>query len=88
MGHDRLFGILNHDAIQKSLKLALDTLDERSREILVRRFGLMGHSVETLEQIAHRFHLTSERIRQLEAIALRKLRQPESNRYLEDLRMS
>ena len=79
---------LNHDAIQKSLQLALGTLDERSREILVRRFGLMGHSVETLEQIAQRFHLTSERIRQLEAIALRKLRQPESNRYLEDLRMS
>jgi DNA-directed RNA polymerase sigma subunit (sigma70/sigma32) len=51
----------------------------------MRRFGLLGHSVETLEQVAKHFGLTGERIRQLEAIALRKLRKPESNSLLDNI---
>ncbi|MBO4619492.1 MAG: sigma-70 family RNA polymerase sigma factor [Victivallales bacterium] len=66
-------------------KTVLEVLEPREREILMRRFGLLGHSVETLEQVAKHFGLTGERIRQLEAIALRKLRKPESNSLLDDI---
>lgn len=72
--------------LQHTLQLALDTLDPRSREILSRHFGLMGRKAETLDQIAKSFNLTSERIRQIETIALRQLRRPEANRYLDELR--
>ena len=66
-------------------KSVLEVLEPREREILMRRFGLLGHSVETLEQVAKHFGLTGERIRQLEAIALRKLRKPESNSLLDNI---
>lgn len=74
------------DTLRSSLFKALETLDPREREILICRFGLLNHPIETLEQLANRFAVTSERIRQLETNALRKLRRPEANRFLEDLR--
>ena len=51
----------------------LRELDERSRDILVRRYGLHGSISETLEQIAERYDLTRERIRQLESKALKNV---------------
>lgn len=72
--------------VKNSLRMALGTLEEREREILIRRFGIMGQPVETLDQIAARFKLTSERIRQIETSALRKLRTPKANRFLDELR--
>ncbi|MBR6471587.1 MAG: sigma-70 family RNA polymerase sigma factor [Victivallales bacterium] len=74
-----------NDGGRDATRTVLDTLDPREREILIRRFGLLGHTVETLEQVAKHFGLTGERIRQLEAIALRKLRKPESNSLLDSL---
>ena len=49
--------------------------------MIVRRFGLDDHPCETLEQIGRRLNLTSERIRQIEAMALRKLRDPDKNKF-------
>ncbi|MBR4125384.1 MAG: sigma-70 family RNA polymerase sigma factor, partial [Victivallales bacterium] len=74
-----------HDGGHNVTKTVLGVLEPREREILMRRFGLLGHSVETLEQVAKHFGLTGERIRQLEAIALRKLRKPESNSLLDNI---
>ncbi len=51
----------------------LEELDERSRDILRRRYGLCGDVPETLEQIAERYGRTRERIRQLESKALKKM---------------
>jgi RNA polymerase primary sigma factor len=51
----------------------LDTLDSRSRAILVFRFGLLGNKRRTLEQIGKRFKVTRERIRQIEKRALQKI---------------
>lgn len=48
-------------------------LDERSRDVVRRRFGFTDTGVETLEQIAQTYGVTRERIRQLEFKALRKL---------------
>lgn len=51
----------------------LSLLDERSKDVVSRRFGFNDTGIETLEQIAQSYGVTRERIRQLEAKALRKL---------------
>nr|WP_312295463.1 sigma factor-like helix-turn-helix DNA-binding protein [Brevundimonas diminuta] len=51
----------------------IDALDDRSRDIVKRRYGLEGPR-ETLEQIGVTYQVTRERIRQLERKALRRLR--------------
>jgi RNA polymerase sigma factor (sigma-70 family) len=63
-------------AAQRSAALAraLDHLEPRAREIVMRRYGLGTHAPETLEEIGARLGLTRERIRQLEAQALAFLR--------------
>ena len=53
--------------------ILLRDLDDRSCEIVVRRYGLRGDVSETLEQIAEGYGLTRERIRQLESKALKKM---------------
>jgi RNA polymerase primary sigma factor len=54
----------------------LDQLDEREREIISLRFGLVDDRPLTLDEVGRRFNLTRERIRQIEAKALTKLRHP------------
>jgi RNA polymerase primary sigma factor len=49
------------------------TLPARDRHILELRFGLAGHTPQTLEEIARTFDLTREGIRQIEARSLAKL---------------
>ena len=54
----------------------LDQLEERERDIVVMRFGLVqGTEQKTLEQVGSQFGVTKERIRQIEARALRKARE-------------
>jgi RNA polymerase primary sigma factor len=52
----------------------LETLPERERMILRRRFGLDGRGTRTLQEIGEAAGVSRERIRQLEVEALRKLR--------------
>ncbi|MDD4900585.1 MAG: sigma factor-like helix-turn-helix DNA-binding protein [Patescibacteria group bacterium] len=52
-------------------------LNERERDVLVRRFGLHGHERETLEEIGKIHSLTRERIRQIETSGIKRLRQIE-----------
>jgi RNA polymerase primary sigma factor len=53
---------------------ALEVLNPREREVLLRRCGLHGGSPETLREVGDALSLTRERIRQIEAKALRALR--------------
>jgi RNA polymerase nonessential primary-like sigma factor len=48
--------------------------DERQREVIARRFGLLGHEPQTLEQVGQALGLTRERVRQIQIEALRGLR--------------
>ena len=50
-------------------------LDERERDVLVRRFGLGGDGKETLEEIGKIHKLTRERIRQIETASIKRLKQ-------------
>ena len=69
--------------LQEYLRIVLEELNERERQVLVMRFGLADGRIHTLEQVGQHFKVTRERIRQLETKALAKLRQPSRARKLE-----
>jgi RNA polymerase sigma factor (sigma-70 family) len=50
-----------------------EQLDPRSRDIVLKRFGLRGRPRETLAEIGAELKITNERVRQLEDLALRVL---------------
>lgn len=51
---------------------ALESLDERSRDIVARRW--LAESKSTLHELADQYHVSAERIRQLENNAIKKLK--------------
>lgn len=60
--------------IEENLARWLDGLSPKLREIIVRRYGLQGHDVTTLDQTGIEIGLTRERVRQLQTEALKQLR--------------
>ncbi len=52
----------------------LDMLDEKQRAVVVRRFGLQGFEVMTLEKVGAELGVTRERVRQIQLDSLRRLR--------------
>lgn len=54
------------------------TLPQRSRDVIVRRFGLSGEEVQTLEAIGNDYDITRERVRQLVNQAIKKIRKSET----------
>ncbi len=63
----------------------LNTLSEREKTVIIKRFGLGGHKAETLDEIGKTLGLSKERIRQIENSALRKLRNPRRARILKEI---
>ncbi len=61
--------------IRVNLDHWLDTLPDKQREVLARRFGLRGHEVATLEEVGEEIGLTRERVRQIQVDGLRRLRE-------------
>ena len=59
-----------------ALRLSLERLRERERQVLELRYGFEDGSPRTLEEVGKRFAVTRERARQIEAKALTKLRHP------------
>lgn len=53
----------------------LDNLPQQYRDVVVRRFGLLGREPETLEEIGDNLHITRERVRQIQLDALKRLKQ-------------
>lgn len=52
----------------------LEELNPKQREVLARRFGLLGYEPSTLEDVGKEIGLTRERVRQIQVEALRRLR--------------
>ncbi len=52
----------------------LSELDEKQREVIVRRFGLHGYERATLEEVGNELGVTRERVRQIQMDALKRLR--------------
>jgi len=57
----------------QALTLALNSLPDRERHVLVLRYGLVDEEPKTLEEIGKRLGLTRERVRQIELESLRRL---------------
>ena len=52
----------------------LEELSSKQREVLARRFGLLGYEAATLEDVGREIGLTRERVRQIQVEALKRLR--------------
>ncbi|MFT4835555.1 MAG: RNA polymerase nonessential primary-like sigma factor [Psychromonas sp.] len=52
----------------------LEDLNPKQREVLARRFGLLGYEAATLENVGKEIGLTRERVRQIQVEALKYLR--------------
>jgi RNA polymerase nonessential primary-like sigma factor len=66
--------ILQDESVIQHLDKWLDELEEKQREVVVRRFGLRNHPRGTLEEVGLELGVTRERVRQIQMDALRKLR--------------
>lgn len=53
----------------------LDELNPKQKEVLARRFGLLGYEPSTLEEVGREINLTRERVRQIQVEGLRRLRE-------------
>lgn len=76
---------LFEDERREVLDQYLDMLNDREKDVLLRRFGLDGQDEMTLEQVGEIYGVTRERIRQVEANALKKLFHPAHARVLRGL---
>ncbi len=68
------------DYVQReNLAISIDQwvsgLQQRHREVVLRRFGLRGYDSQTLQEIGDALGLTRERVRQIQVDALARLRQ-------------
>lgn len=63
------------DDIRLSLLNWLDELNPKQKEVLARRFGLLGYEPSTLEEVGREINLTRERVRQIQVEGLRRLRE-------------
>lgn len=66
--------LLQDSDMRDSISTWLLELSEKQREVIARRFGLLGHEPSTLEMVGHEIGLTRERVRQIQVEALKRLR--------------
>jgi RNA polymerase nonessential primary-like sigma factor len=67
--------LLQDDDLSASIDLWLSDLTEKQREVVLRRFGLRGHEICTLEEVGREIGLTRERVRQIQVEALKRMRE-------------
>lgn len=75
----------DHVYIKETVQKSLDVLNERERDVIVRRYGLNGEQPMTLEDIGKIYGITRERVRQIESKAMRKLGSSNVKAGLRDL---
>ena len=61
--------------MKQSIVKWLYELNPKQREVLARRFGLLGYEAATLEDVGQEISLTRERVRQIQVEGLRRLRE-------------
>ncbi|WP_435235119.1 RNA polymerase sigma factor RpoS [Psychromonas sp. PT13] len=75
---DRKEASPEHELQDDNMKLRivgwLEDLNPKQREVLARRFGLLGYEAATLENVGKEIGLTRERVRQIQVEALKTLK--------------
>lgn len=71
--------------INKIAKNLLESLKERPREIVIKRFGLDGKTPKVLGDIGDEFGITRERVRQIESDSFKKLQAVKKSKDFKDL---
>ncbi len=66
------------------IEAILNTLDDREKVIMRKRFGFDEDDKSVLQQIGDELHISRERVRQIESQALRKLRSAARKKRLRD----
>ena len=66
--------VLLDSDLRDNLDRWLGELSDKQREVLARRFGLLGYEHSTLEEVGRAVGLTRERVRQIQMEALKRLR--------------
>jgi RNA polymerase nonessential primary-like sigma factor len=67
--------LLSDEHLAQNIDGYIQGLHEKQREVLCRRFGLMGYERETLEEVGKAIGLTRERVRQIQMSGLKALRE-------------
>lgn len=67
-------GEVQNNDMNKHIVSWLGELNPKQREVLARRFGLLGYEPSTLEDVGREIGLTRERVRQIQVEALRRLK--------------
>ena len=65
---------LQHTELVALVRQWLEELGDKQRSVIERRFGLNGHAIHTLEEVADTLDITRERVRQIQVEALKLLR--------------
>ncbi|MDD5241920.1 MAG: RNA polymerase sigma factor RpoS [Sulfuricella sp.] len=65
---------LQHSQLETLTRGWLSELGDKQRSVTERRFGLNGHAIHTLEEVADTLDITRERVRQIQLEALQSLR--------------
>ena len=74
---------LQDSNIKQNIVSWLQELNDKQREVLARRFGLMGYEPSTLEDVGAEIGLTRERVRQIQVEGLRRLKDMLSSQGLD-----
>ncbi|GGP43099.1 RNA polymerase sigma factor RpoS [Shewanella saliphila] len=65
---------VQNEDLSNSIVGWLNELNTKQREVLARRFGLLGYEPSTLENVGAEIGLTRERVRQIQVEALKRLK--------------
>ncbi len=65
---------LEHEKLKKYVNDWLKKLPPNYKEVVIRRFGLLGHEATTLGEVGAEIGITRERVRQIQTEALKRLR--------------
>lgn len=73
---------IEYEDLKHDIKIALDTLKAKEKEVITLRFGLKNGGRKTLEEIGNMYGVTKECIRQMEKRAINKIRSTNLTRDL------
>ncbi|MBU4486492.1 MAG: sigma-70 family RNA polymerase sigma factor, partial [Candidatus Delongbacteria bacterium] len=73
---------LFEDSLREEIDIALKSLSDREKEVIILYFGIDQEQALTLEEIGMKFGLTRERVRQIKEKAIRRLRHTSRSKAL------